>query len=110
MNSVKVLLLTANPKGTVLLRLDEEVREITEKIRAAEYRDSLELISRWAVRPDDLLQSLLEHQPHIVHFRGHGTAAEEITLEDQAGQPKAVSQEALVSLFRNLQAAACKYL
>ena len=103
MNSVKVLLLTANPKGTVLLRLDEEVREITEKIRAAEYRDSLELISRWAVRPDDLLQSLLEHQPHIVHFSGHGTATEEITLEDQAGQPKAVSQEALVSLFRNLQ-------
>jgi hypothetical protein len=49
-----VLFLSANPAGTPPLKLDEEIRQITAKVRAAEYRDSLELVSRWAVRPDDL--------------------------------------------------------
>jgi hypothetical protein len=93
----------ANPAGTQPLRLDEEIRLITAKVRAAEYRDSLELIARWAVRPDDLMQSLLEVKPHIVHFSGHGSAAREIILLDDQGNPKPVSQEALVNLFRALK-------
>ena len=56
MNKVKVLFLAANPINTQQLRLDVEIREITDKIRASDGRDSLEIISRWAVRPDDLLQ------------------------------------------------------
>ena len=67
-----MLFLAANPAGTPPLKLDEEIRQITAKIRAAEYRDSLELVSRWAVRPDDLQQALLEVKPHVVHFSGHG--------------------------------------
>jgi hypothetical protein len=46
------------------LALDEERREIEQKIRAAEHR--LELITKWAVRPDDLLQVLNEYRPQIV--------------------------------------------
>jgi hypothetical protein len=103
MTKVKVLFLAANPAGTQPLHLDEEIRGITAKIRASEYRDSLELISQWAVRPDDLLQALLEHKPHIVHFSGHGSRTEEIILQDQDGQPKRVSKEALVHLFRTLR-------
>jgi hypothetical protein len=100
---IRVLFLAANPVGTPQLRLDGELREITAKIRAAEYRDSLELISRWAVRPDDLQQALLEHRPHIVHFSGHGSGAEGIILEADSGKPKPVSNAALVSLFRTLK-------
>jgi hypothetical protein len=103
MSKVRVLFVSANPIGTAPLQLDEEIRQITVKIRAAEYRDSVELLSRWAVRPDDLLQALLEHQPHIVHFSGHGSPTEEIILLDQNGQPKPVSKEALVHLFRTLK-------
>ncbi len=40
----------------------------------AEYRDSVELESRWAVRPSDLLQALNEAEPRVVHFSGHGSA------------------------------------
>src|SRR5262249_27921656 len=99
MSKVKVLFLSANPAGTQPLQLDEEIRQITAKVRAAEYRDSLELISRWAVRPDDLLQALLEVKPDIVHFSGHGSDAEELIVLDDRGQPKPVSKEALVHLF-----------
>ena len=68
MTKVKVLLLSANPQGTPKLKLDEEVREITQKVRASEHRDVNELVSRWAVRPDDLLQYLNEDRPHVLHF------------------------------------------
>jgi hypothetical protein len=100
---IKVLFLAANPTGTAQLHLDEEIREITIKIRAAEYRNALELISRWAVRPDDLLQSMNEHSPHIVHFSGHGSQSEELILVDDSGNPKRVSKAALDLLFRTLK-------
>lgn len=100
---IKILFLAANPLQTTPLRLDEEVREIEAKIRAADYRDSLELITKWAVRPDDLLQYLNQYKPHIVHFSGHGSASEEIILLDESGQAMPVSKQALVSLFRALR-------
>jgi CHAT domain-containing protein len=79
------------------------VREIETKIRAAEHRESLELVTKWAVRPDDLLQLLNQHKPHIVHFSGHGSLTEEIVLLDKQGNPKTVSKDALVSLFRTFK-------
>jgi hypothetical protein len=103
MNKVKVLFLAANPRSKQPLHLDEEIRQITAKVRAAEYRDSLELVSRWAVRSDDLLQALLEVKPHIVHFSGHGSNAQELILLDDRGNPKPVTKEGLVHLFRTLK-------
>ena len=99
---IKVLFLAANPIDTIRLRLDEEIREISEKIRASDRRDSVELISRWAVRPDDLLQALNEHRPHVVHFSGHGSEGEGIILEDKNGESKVVSKEAITTLFQTL--------
>ena len=99
----KVLFLAANPEGTTAGDLDKQHREIRAGIRSAEYRDSLELITAFATRPDDLMQLLLEHKPHIVHFTGHGTSAQEIILEGNDGQPQAVSKEALLALFRALK-------
>ncbi|RMD91158.1 MAG: CHAT domain-containing protein [Calditrichaeota bacterium] len=103
MNKIKILFLAANPQNTPQLRLDEEIRAITEKIRASDYRDSLELVSVWAVHPDDLLQSLNEHKPHIVHFSGHGSTKGEIVLVDREQQPKPVRASALKALFTTLK-------
>jgi hypothetical protein len=100
---VKIMFLAANPKDTSQLRLDEEIREIHLKIRAAEFRDSFDLMSRWAVRPLDLLQALNEVQPDVVHFSGHGAPSTELILEDDAGNAKPVSAVALASLFTNLK-------
>ena len=102
MKQAKVLFLAANPIDTARLRLGEEVREIAAKIRASEHRDALELISCWAVRPDDVLQALNEHRPHIVHFSGHGSQQEGIILEDNDGWSKPVTKHALTHLFKAL--------
>jgi len=77
---VKVLFLAANPASEARLALDEEIRSITEKIRLAEGRDLLRVEQAHAVRPDDLLQQLNQHRPHVVHFSGHGSDAGELLL------------------------------
>jgi SpoVK/Ycf46/Vps4 family AAA+-type ATPase len=95
----RILFLAADPRDWRRLSLDREYREIETKLRAAEYRDSLEFISKWAVRPDDVLQALNEHRPHIVHFSGHGTATDEILLMNDEEQAKPVTTAALTRLF-----------
>jgi hypothetical protein len=103
MNKIKIMFLAANPTGTSQLKLDEEIRAITKKIQSADYRDSLELISAWAVRPDDLLQLLNLHQPHIVHFSGHGNSKGELLLSDDRGGTKPISAEAARAMFKVLK-------
>ena len=99
---IKVLFFAANPQDQNQLRLYEEIRAITEKIRASEHRDSVEIISRWAVRPPDLLQALNEHRPHIVHFSGHGSDTEQIIFLDSSGNTKPVSKTAIVELMNTM--------
>lgn len=103
MSKMRVLFLAANPKDTSMLYLDEEIRAITQKIRSSDYPDSLELVSKWAVRADDLLQSLNELRPHIVHFSGHGNSEGKIALLDDNGTTKSVSQQTLTALFTALK-------
>lgn len=101
--SIKVLFLAANPGQTGRLALDEEIRLITEKIRASHHRKALEVLSAWAVRPEDLLQCLNQHRPHIVHFSGHGSSAGELLLVGAEGLPKPVSSRALSAVFQTLK-------
>ena len=92
-----MLFFAANPLDQSRLRLDEEVREITAQIRASEFRDSVELVSRWAVRPLDLLQALNEDKPHVVHFSGHGSNGSELVFQDDEGVSKPVTLDAITA-------------
>ncbi|NJR18093.1 MAG: CHAT domain-containing protein [Calothrix sp. CSU_2_0] len=95
----KILVLSANPKGTKPLRLDEEIREIKEGLRLAKKRDSFEIESASAVRDIDIHRSILNYNPQIIHFSGHGAEEEGLIFEDNTGQPKLVDAEALAGLF-----------
>ncbi|WP_436535535.1 CHAT domain-containing protein [Actinoplanes sp. HUAS TT8] len=97
---IRILFLAANPAGTTHLALDTEAREITEKLRLARDRDTFEFVTRWAVRPADLLQQLNEQAPQIVHFSGHGAAAGEIVLSSADGRSQPVTADALARLFQ----------
>jgi hypothetical protein len=100
---IKILFLTANPVDTQRIRLDEEIRSIRERIRAASHRDAIVLEQEWAVRVGDLQAHLLRHQPHIVHFSGHGSRNGAIILEDIVGRRMPVSPATLRSLFSTLK-------
>ncbi|PAX60143.1 CHAT domain-containing protein [Brunnivagina elsteri] len=96
----KILILAANPTDTNKLRLDEEVREIETVHRQAKYREEIEIISKWAIRVDDLRSALLYYKPNIVHFSGHGKGDDGLVLENQYGQKQFVSSESLGGLFK----------
>jgi len=100
---IKILFFASNPEDVSKLSLDEEIRAITARIRTAEYRDVFDLISRWAIRPADLMQELLENKPTVVHFSGHGSAAGELVLMDDSRGVKKVSSATLAKLFHTLR-------
>ncbi len=96
----RILLLSANPKNTGSLRLDEEVRDIEEALQRSRHRDEFDIRSRWAVRPRDMARAILDYEPNIIHFSGHGEGENGILLEDETGQAKFVSPETLSDLFK----------
>jgi hypothetical protein len=103
MGKIRLLFLAANPEVDTRLNLDVESREIEAKIRLSEYSDLIEVVTKWAVRTDDLVQHLLQYRPHIVHFSGHGSKTEEIVLLDRMDNPAPVTKDALSSLFATLR-------
>lgn len=106
MSKVKILYFAADPlsaprKGSSpRLMLDEEVRRIREKVRAAEHREMLEFDVRLAARPDDLLQALNETRPRVVHFSGHGGTGGLVFAGADGRRPHTVPPAALARLFQ----------
>lgn len=99
----KILFLAANPKNTVRLRLDQEVREIEQRVLLAQMKDRLIMVNKGAVRVGDLQFHLNQERPTIVHFSGHGTEESRIILEDNLGNARTVPTEALARVFKVLK-------
>ncbi|MBX2862536.1 MAG: AAA-like domain-containing protein [Leptolyngbyaceae cyanobacterium MAG.088] len=106
----KILVLAANPGDTSTLSLDEEVRSIQRSIQLSKERDQFQLVSEWAVRTEDLIQSLMSHQPHIVHFIGHGVGDHGLVLDDSRGRSQLVPTRALARLFQQVSSVECVLL
>ena len=98
---IKILLFTATPAGTGALKLDEEMRIIKERVRAATHRDLIQLEFAPAARPADFLQAMNEHEPHVVQFSGHGNKDGGILVCDDRREAKAIGGDALAALFES---------
>jgi len=97
---VRILFLAASPTDEDRLRVDQEAREIREKLQLAKMREMFELHIRMAVRPEDLSQALLDVEPRVVHFAGHGAKSGALYLENQSGKAHPVRANTLAALFR----------
>ncbi|MCF3588233.1 CHAT domain-containing protein [Planktothrix agardhii 1029] len=95
-----ILILAANPKNTAPLRLDEEIREIDEGLRRANQRHQYKLEQKLAVRSRDFYRAILDYQPQIVHFCGHGAGQDGIVLEDDTGKMVLLETKTLASMFK----------
>ena len=112
-----ILVLAANPKGTERLRLDEEVKKIEQGLERSKRRDQFKLVVKWAVTDDDLRRAMLDNEPEIVHFSGHGTGTGQaglgrdfvsdreddetggLAFENDSGQVQLITGDALARLF-----------
>lgn len=97
---VKILFLAADPLNTSYRpRLGKELREIEDHIQISPYRNSFEIISRWAIRQTDLMKVLAASRPDIVHLTGHGNP-EGVVLENNFGKMKLIKKQILADIFR----------
>ncbi len=94
----KILILAANPKNTTRLRLDEEVREIEDGLNRSKHRGNFTIRSKFAVRLRDLRRTMLDYDPHFVHFCGHAEG-NGVMVEDEVGKAVLVTPDALAGLF-----------
>lgn len=107
--AIKVLFIGVNPKNTMQLRIDEEVREIENSIRMSKFRDNFSLIQKWAVRSSDLIDAIMNVQPDFIHFSGHGyydfgdSKEGGLAFEDQSGRLNIVSGQSLAFLLKSIQ-------
>lgn len=101
-NSVQrrtILFLASSPINQARLRQDKELREVSLGLERAKHREQFKLEQKWAVRCCDLRRALLDFEPQILHFSGHGGGEVGLVLEDQSGNAKLVAAGALASTF-----------
>jgi hypothetical protein len=97
---ISILFLAADPTDASRLRLGREFREIDEQLRLARQRDNFKLeLPQLSLRTKDISGSLLNAQPQIVHFSGHGTSTGTLCFENETGEIQEVRPDALAALF-----------
>ncbi len=97
----KILVLASNPRGTTVLNLCREIREIKEVFkRCPNTNFTIEICV--GTRPKDLRHEILAIDPQFVHFCGHGAGRSGLWLEDDDGKSQQVSTETLSELFKTL--------
>ena len=96
---IRILFLSANPSTTGWISVDEEAREISERIQEGPCRDKFELHKYPAIQPADLQKLLMRYRPHIVHFSGHGHKTRRIILGGPSGRGKTVDGRGLAQVF-----------
>ncbi|MDJ0708400.1 MAG: CHAT domain-containing protein [Leptolyngbyaceae cyanobacterium MO_188.B28] len=111
MSVKKILVLAANPTDTSRLWLEKEVKEIQRSWERSKHRDRYQLQSQFAVSPQDWRRFLLDYDPHILHFCGHGMGEAGLALEaDESGQAKLLSTDAIAGLFEVCKQLECVVL
>lgn len=81
------------------LSLDKEARDIAESIQKSPDRDSINFITKWATRTDDLFQYINEVNPTVIHFTGHGTEDGKLVFHDKNDNPKLVGIDAIIQMI-----------
>lgn len=102
---IKVLFFSANPRDTGRINVNEELHQVKERVMMAAHRDRFEFVFEPEVRTNRISSVLLRHNPHIVHFSGHGEDTGAIVLADpnHNGQSQPVDPVALRDIFMELK-------
>lgn len=96
---IRILFLAASPIDLQHLRIRQERNAIQRALDSATYGKHFVLIEAFDVNADELQELLFRHQPHIVHFSGHGEVGGKLYLKDDNGLHQPVNPQALGNLL-----------
>lgn len=98
-----VLYLTAGPDDPGMewppLRSDLEMRKVKERLQMSRHRDEYRIEFCPAARWDDVSQALVDYDPQVVHFSGHGDSDGNLILENDACGVALTTPDGLARLF-----------
>jgi len=100
---IKILFLSAEPSDAPHLRIPKELREIREALQKNRLNDQFTIKESLSTRPKDFIQAMIDFEPDIVHFSGHGSTAGELCLEDDTGKSRPAPANALGKLFKQFR-------
>lgn len=97
---LNIQFLSAQPRISQRLRIEEEQRDIAHRLREGDHRDRFAIAeARSAVRAKDILSYIRRESAQIVHLSGHGEQGGVLVLEDPNGNPERVRPDAMRMLF-----------
>jgi CHAT domain len=105
-----ILVLSANPEGTVALELEREVLDIRKALDRSRLQADFKLEHRAAVQWKDFRRAIEDLKPEIVHFSGHGAGKTGILVLDEDGQVQSVTADALTRMFKLFPCVQCVVL
>jgi hypothetical protein len=97
---IRIVFLSANPADTPQLKVTEEYNQIYDRLRSVRFRAQFKLVPRNAVSVRDLQRVLLDEEPQVVHFSGHGSQQLGLIFQNDAGLSEEVPPHALINLFK----------
>lgn len=83
---IKILFLASNPTHPDQRHLDLEIKAIRQRIRPTPRAAQIQIEQEWALSPEEIPAALMRHEPHIVHFSGHGDSDGSLVLMHAATQ------------------------
>lgn len=101
--SLRILFMAASPEDQLRIRTDKEAKRIDEALRKTKHSGHVAVLQAHAMQIADLQDTLLRHEPHIVHFSGHGNHTGELLFEDFMGQTDSSSPNAIEATFKLLK-------
>ena len=106
----RILFLASNPKLTDRLLLGKEASDIADELQRSKYRSRYELLKQFDATPDDLRKAMLDLEPSIVHFAGHGDEISGLLWMDEQGEAQIVSIDGLGKFFELFPHTECVFL
>jgi WD40 repeat protein len=98
---ISILFLGSGPTDEQHLELTREFEDIRNELRAR-CPGRFEIEAQWHTKATDLPRLVMDHQPHVLHFSGHGQSNGELVFEDEHGYAMPTDSRAVARVFELL--------
>lgn len=95
-----VLFLGANPKDLDVLRITDENQKIKDVLRNSTKAPDFNFESEMAIQIQTITRAVQLYKPSIIHFSGHGSGHEGISIEGSTGEEVLYPNTGLDRLFK----------